>query len=32
VIATARVRDADRILTTDAGWPAVPVTVEVIAT
>ena len=32
VIATALVRDADRILTTDAGWPAVPVTVEVIAT
>jgi predicted nucleic acid-binding protein len=32
VIATALVRHADRILTTDAGWPAVPVPVEVIAT
>ena len=32
VIATALVRDADRILTTDAGWPAVPVPVEVLAT
>lgn len=32
VIATALVRGADRILTTDADWPAVPVPVEVIAT
>lgn len=32
VVATAVVRGADRILTTDAGWPAVPVPVEVIAT
>ena|SRR5579859_5259804 len=32
VIATALVRDADRILTTDADWPPVPVAVEVLAT
>ncbi len=32
VIATALARDADRIVTTDAGWPAVPVEVEVLAT
>ncbi len=32
VIATALVRGADRIVTTDAGWPAVPVPVEVLAT
>jgi predicted nucleic acid-binding protein len=31
VIATAIVRGADRILTTDAGWPAVAVRVEVLA-
>jgi predicted nucleic acid-binding protein len=32
VIATALVGGADRIVTTDAGWPAVPVPVEVLAT
>lgn len=32
VIATALVLGADRILTTDAGWPAVAVPVEVLAT
>ncbi len=32
VIATALVLGADRILTTDAGWPAVPDPVEVLAT
>lgn len=32
VIATALVRNADRILTTDAGWPLVSVLVEVLAT
>jgi predicted nucleic acid-binding protein len=32
VIATAIVRSADRILTTDAGWPAATVLVEVLAT
>lgn len=32
VIATAIVRGADRILTTDAGWPTVAVRVEVLAT
>jgi predicted nucleic acid-binding protein len=32
VIATAVARDADRILTSDTGWPAVPVRVEVLAT
>ena len=32
VIATALARGANRILTTDAGWPAVPVHVEVLAT
>lgn len=31
VIATAIVLGADRILTTDAGWPAVPIPVEVLA-
>lgn len=31
-IATALVLGADRILTTDAGWPAVAVPVEVLAT
>jgi predicted nucleic acid-binding protein len=30
VIATALVRHADRILTTDAGWPLVSVLVEVL--
>lgn len=32
VVATAIVRSADRILTTDAGWPAATVPVEVLAT
>ena len=32
VIATALARGANRILTTDAGWPAVPVEVEILAT
>ena len=32
VVATAIVRGADRIITTDAGWPAVGVRVEVLAT
>lgn len=32
VIATALVLGADRILTTDTGWPAVAVPVEVLAT
>ena len=32
VIATAIVRGGDRILTTDAGWPAVAARVEVLAT
>lgn len=32
VIATALVLGADRILTTDAGWPAVAVPVEVLET
>lgn len=32
VVATALVLAADRILTTDAGWPAVNVPVEVLAT
>ncbi len=32
VIATALVLGADRILATDAGWPAVAVPVEVLAT
>ena len=32
VIATAIVRGADRILTTDAGWPAAAVPVEVLST
>jgi predicted nucleic acid-binding protein len=31
VVATALVLGADRLLTTDAGWPALPVPVEVIA-
>jgi predicted nucleic acid-binding protein len=31
VIATAIVLGANRILTTDAGWPAVPIPVEVLA-
>jgi len=31
VVATAAVLEADRIFTTDAGWPALPVKVEVIA-
>ena len=32
VIAPAVARDADRILTTDAGWPGVPIRVEVLST
>ena len=32
VIATALVRGTDRILTTDACWPAVPITVDMPAT
>ena len=32
VIATALVLEADRILATDAGWPAVPVRLEVVRT
>jgi predicted nucleic acid-binding protein len=31
VVATALVLGADRLLTTDAGWPALPVPVEVLA-
>ncbi len=31
VVATALVVGADRLLTTDAGWPALPVPVEVLA-
>lgn len=31
VIATAMVLEADRVLTTDARWPALPVSVEVLA-
>ena len=30
VVATAMVLDADRVVTTDSRWPALPVTVEVI--
>jgi len=31
VVATAAVLEADRIITTDAGWPALAVRVEVLA-
>ena len=31
VVATALVVGADRLITTDAGWPALPVPVEVLA-
>jgi hypothetical protein len=31
VVAMALVVRADRLLTTDAGWPALPVPVEVLA-
>ncbi|HSW41804.1 MAG TPA: PIN domain-containing protein, partial [Patescibacteria group bacterium] len=31
VVATALAVGADRLITTDAGWPALPVSVEVLA-
>jgi predicted nucleic acid-binding protein len=31
VVATAVVLGADRVITTDSGWPALPVTVDVLA-
>ncbi|MES2209681.1 MAG: PIN domain-containing protein [Chloroflexota bacterium] len=31
VVATALVHGAERIITTDRGWPAVPISVEVLA-
>jgi predicted nucleic acid-binding protein len=31
IVATALVLGADRVITTDAGWPALPVPVEVLA-